>query len=196
MEMVGIPKERKNDYPYQFSGGMRQRVVIAIALVCNPKLLIADEPTTALDITIQAQILSMICNLQRKYGTSVIMITHDLGVVAETCDKVGIMYAGEIVEYGTLVDIFTGSHHHPYTEGLFNSLPNINNRVGKLKPIPGMMPDPRALPEGCAFADRCQYATEACRQKTPETIQVNADHTVACCRYNEPGFIIERSKAQ
>ena len=119
LELVGIPKDRKTEYPYQFSGGMRQRVVIAIALVCNPKLLIADEPTTALDVTIQAQILSMICNLQRKYGTSVIMITHDLGVVAETCDKVGIMYAGEIVEYGTLVDIFTGSHHHPYTEGLF-----------------------------------------------------------------------------
>ena len=118
LELVGIPKERKNDYPYQFSGGMRQRVVIAIALVCNPKLLIADEPTTALDVTIQAQILSMICDLQRKYGTSVIMITHDLGVVAETCDKVGIMYAGEIVEYGTLEDIFTGKDHHPYTTGL------------------------------------------------------------------------------
>lgn len=117
LQMVGIPKERKNDYPYQFSGGMRQRVVIAMALVCNPDLLIADEPTTALDVTIQAQILSMICDLQRKYGTSVIMITHDLGVVAETCDKVGIIYAGETVEYGSLEDIFTGEKHHPYTKG-------------------------------------------------------------------------------
>ena len=139
LELVGIPKERKNDYPYQFSGGMRQRVVIAIALVCNPKLLIADEPTTALDVTIQAQILSMICDLQRKYGTSVIMITHDLGVVAETCDKVGIMYAGEIVEYGTLEDIFTGKNHHPYTTGLFGSIPNLQENTHRLhKPAKGM----------------------------------------------------------
>ena len=125
LEMVGIPAERKKEYPYQFSGGMRQRVVIAMALICNPKLLIADEPTTALDVTIQAQILSMICDLQRKLGTSVILITHDLGVVAETCDKVAIMYAGEIVEYGRLEDIFAGKLHHPYTEGLFGSIPNL-----------------------------------------------------------------------
>lgn len=115
-----------------------QRVVIAIALVCNPKLLIADEPTTALDVTIQAQILSMICDLQRKYGTSVIMITHDLGVVAETCDKVGIMYAGEIVEYGTLEDIFTGENHHPYTTGLFGSIPNLQENARRLHPIEGL----------------------------------------------------------
>ena len=156
LELVGIPKERKNEYPYQFSGGMRQRVVIAIALVCNPKLLIADEPTTALDVTIQAQILSMICNLQRKYGTSVIMITHDLGVVAETCDKVGIMYAGEIVEYGTLVDIFTGEHHHPYTDGLFGSIPSLTENAKRLSPIEGLMPDPTDLPKGCKFAPRCK----------------------------------------
>ena len=147
LQMVGIPKERKNDYPYQFSGGMRQRVVIAMALVCNPDLLIADEPTTALDVTIQAQILSMICDLQRKYGTSVIMITHDLGVVAETCDKVGIIYAGETVEYGSLEDIFTGEKHHPYTKGLFGSIPNLEDNERRLHPIEGCLlytsPSPR-----------------------------------------------------
>ena len=142
LELVGIPRERKTEYPYQFSGGMRQRVVIAIALICNPKLLIADEPTTALDVTIQAQILSMICDLQRRYRTSVIMITHDLGVVAETCDKVAIMYAGEIVEYGTLADIFVGEKHHPYTVGLFQSLPGCSGNKKRLQPIEGLMPDP------------------------------------------------------
>lgn len=140
LELVGIPRERKTEYPYQFSGGMRQRVVIAIALICNPKLLIADEPTTALDVTIQAQILSMICDLQRRYRTSVIMITHDLGVVAETCDKVAIMYAGEIVEYGTLADIFVGEKHHPYTVGLFQSLPGCSGNKKRLQPIEGLMP--------------------------------------------------------
>ena len=167
LQMVGIPKERKNDYPYQFSGGMRQRVVIAMALVCNPDLLIADEPTTALDVTIQAQILSMICDLQRKYGTSVIMITHDLGVVAETCDKVGIIYAGETVEYGSLEDIFTGEKHHPYTKGLFGSIPNLEDNERRLHPIEGLMPDPTKLPDGCAFADRCKQACEVCHQKKP-----------------------------
>ena len=167
LELVGIPKERKNDYPYQFSGGMRQRVVIAIALVCNPKLLIADEPTTALDVTIQAQILSMICDLQRKYGTSVIMITHDLGVVAETCDKVGIMYAGEIVEYGTLEDIFTGKNHHPYTTGLFGSIPNLQENTRRLHPIEGLMPDPTNLPKGCKFAPRCSHCKELCKNTQP-----------------------------
>ena len=195
LELVGIPRERGCEYPHQFSGGMKQRVVIAIALACTPKILIADEPTTALDVTIQAQVLEMMKELRNKYGTAMIMITHDLGIVAESCDYVAVMYAGRIIEYGTLDEIFNNTRH-PYTEGLFNSLPNISNRVGKLRPIPGMMPDPRALPEGCAFADRCQYATEACRQKVPETIQINEEHTVACSRYSEPDFIIERSKAQ
>ena len=195
LELVGIPRERGREYPHQFSGGMKQRVVIAIALACTPKILIADEPTTALDVTIQAQVLEMMKELRNKYGTAMIMITHDLGIVAESCDYVAVMYAGRIIEYGTLDEIFNNTRH-PYTEGLFNSLPNINNRVGKLRPIPGMMPDPRALPEGCAFADRCQYATEACKQKVPETIQISKDHTVACSRYSEPGFIIERSKAK
>ena len=195
LELVGIPRERGIEYPHQFSGGMKQRVVIAIALACTPKILIADEPTTALDVTIQAQVLEMMKDLRDKYGTAMIMITHDLGIVAESCDYVAVMYAGHIIEYGTLDEVFNNTRH-PYTEGLFNSLPNINNRVGKLKPIPGMMPDARSIPEGCAFADRCQYATEACRMKKPETIVVNADHTVACSRYNEPDFMIERSKAK
>lgn len=179
LEMVGIPKERKNDYPYQFSGGMRQRVVIAIALVCNPKLLIADEPTTALDVTIQAQILSMICDLQRKYGTSVIMITHDLGVVAETCDKVGIMYAGEMVEYGTLADIFTGEKHHPYTKGLFGSIPSLTENTRRLHPIEGLMPDPTELPEGCKFAPRCSCCMEICKKKKPTVWEENG-HQIMC----------------
>lgn len=179
LEMVGIPKTRKNEYPYQFSGGMRQRVVIAIALVCNPKLLIADEPTTALDVTIQAQILSMICDLQRKYGTSVIMITHDLGVVAETCDKVGIMYAGEMVEYGTLTDIFTGEFHHPYTEGLFGSIPSLTENTRRLHPIEGLMPDPTQLPEGCKFAPRCTKCMEICKQKKPPVREMGG-HQIRC----------------
>lgn len=184
LEMVGIPKERKNEYPYQFSGGMRQRVVIAIALVCNPKLLIADEPTTALDVTIQAQILSMICDLQRKYGTSVIMITHDLGVVAETCDKVGIMYAGEIVEYGTLADIFTGESHHPYTQGLFGSIPSLTENTRRLHPIEGLMPDPTKLPEGCKFAPRCSRCMEICSRKKPEIWEENG-HQIRCHCFGE-----------
>lgn len=184
LEMVGIPKERKNEYPYQFSGGMRQRVVIAIALVCNPKLLIADEPTTALDVTIQAQILSMICDLQRKYGTSVIMITHDLGVVAETCDKVGIMYAGEIVEYGTLADIFTGKNHHPYTEGLFGSIPSLTEHTKRLHPIEGLMPDPTELPKGCKFAPRCTKCMEICKNEKPKVWEEKG-HQIRCHCFGE-----------
>lgn len=193
LELVGIPKERKNDYPYQFSGGMRQRVVIAIALVCNPKLLIADEPTTALDVTIQAQILSMICDLQRKYGTSVIMITHDLGVVAETCDKVGIMYAGEIVEYGTLEDIFTGENHHPYTTGLFGSIPNLQENAHRLHPIEGLMPDPTNLPKGCNFAPRCSHCTELCKNKQPEVWEKDG-HQIRCHLFSSPEMNSENAK--
>lgn len=179
LEMVGIPKERKNEYPHQFSGGMRQRVVIAIALVCNPLLLIADEPTTALDVTIQAQILSMICELQRIYETSVIMITHDLGVVAETCDNVAIMYAGEIVEYGALTDIFSDRAHHPYTDGLFSSIPSLTERSRRLHPIEGLLPDPTNLPKGCKFSPRCARCMEKCRREEPKVYSDNG-HSIRC----------------
>ena len=190
LELVGIQRERGAAYPHQFSGGMKQRVVIAIALACDPTLLIADEPTTALDVTIQAQVLELMHELKEKFRTSMIMITHDLGIVAEMCDKVAIMYAGRVVEYGSTADIYE-TRLHPYTEGLFNSLPNLENREAELKPIPGLMPDPTHLPKGCAFAPRCRYATEACKEKLPEVRHVNATHTVCCTRYDEPDFQIE-----
>lgn len=193
LELVGIPAGRAGEYPHQFSGGMRQRVVIAIALACNPKLLIADEPTTALDVTIQAQVLELMKELIEKYQTSVIMITHDLGIVAEICDEVAVMYAGSIVESGTLEDVFNRTMH-PYTEGLFNSLPNINRRGEDLHPIPGLMPDPTNLPEGCVFAPRCSYAGEECRKARPELRPVSGTHKVACAAYLREGFQIERSK--
>ena len=167
LELVSIPAARKNEYPHQFSGGMKQRVVIAMALACNPALLIADEPTTALDVTIQAQVLAMIAELKEKLETSMILITHDLGVVAQTCDKVAIMYAGEIVESGTVEDIFEGEHHHPYTEGLFGSIPDRHENSRRLKPITGLMPDPTNLPAGCKFHPRCPHCMEICRQQEP-----------------------------
>jgi len=193
LEIVGIPRERGREYPHQFSGGMKQRVVIAIALACNPRVLIADEPTTALDVTIQAQVLDLMRSLRKKYKTAMIMITHDLGIVADICDDVAVMYAGRIIEKGSLDDVFNNTLH-PYTEGLFNSLPNIKKRQAKLKPIPGMMPDPAKLPEGCAFADRCPYATEACKQTLPELTLQSDTHSVACIRYSDENFKIERSR--
>ncbi len=184
-ELVGIPANRKVEYPHQFSGGMKQRIVIAIALACEPKVLIADEPTTALDVTIQAQVLALMEELREKLGMAMIMITHGLGIVAETCDKVAVMYAGEIIEMGSLVDIFEGDKHHPYTVGLFNAIPNLEEETDRLKPIDGMMPDPADLPPGCNFAPRCPYATEACSAATPEAIEVDPGHTVACIRFRE-----------
>lgn len=184
LEMVGIPGNRSDEYPHQFSGGMKQRVIIAMALVCNPQLLIADEPTTALDVTIQAQVLDLMKNLKEKYNTSMLMITHDLGIVAEVCDTVSIMYAGQIVEHGTLEDIFE-STSHPYTEGLFGSLPNIDNRTARLKPIPGLMPDPTNLPSGCPFHPRCKYATEECAKRMPVKTQLSDTHSVCCLAYEE-----------
>ena len=179
LEMVNIPADRGIEFPHQFSGGMKQRVVIAMALACSPDILIADEPTTALDVTIQAQVLDMIRELKRNYDMSMIMITHDLGIVAEICDTVAIVYAGRIVEYGSLKDIFDRTAH-PYTKGLFDSLPNMDDRTQRLKPIPGLMPDPTDLPAGCAFCPRCAFATEKCKTVQPELTDLGGGHTVAC----------------
>ena len=183
-DLVGISRTRYNDYPFEFSGGMKQRVVIAMALACNPELLLADEPTTALDVTIQAQILELMANLKKQYGASMILITHDLGVVAQNCDNVAIVYAGQIIEYGSKYDIFV-NRKHPYTKGLFDSLPNIEDDVDRLKPIAGSMPDPANLPEGCAFHPRCPYATEACRSGEIPLVEVSPTHKCRCCRIGE-----------
>ncbi len=186
MEMVGIEGGRCNEYPHQFSGGMKQRIVIAIALACNPSLLIADEPTTALDVTIQAQVLDLIDNLKKKFNTSLVLITHDLGVVAEVCDKVAIVYAGKIVEYGNLKHIYNNPLH-PYTKGLFGSIPDFSHKAHRLNPIKGLMPDPSNLPEGCAFAERCPHASDVCRNKQPENLEVETGHFVRCLLYEKEG---------
>jgi len=193
LETVGIPRSRGNEFPHQFSGGMKQRVVIAIALACNPKLLIADEPTTALDVTIQAQVLELMKTLKDKNDTSMILITHDLGIVAEVCDEVAVMYAGRIVEKGSLREIFDETLH-PYTEGLFNSLPNINDRSAKLKPIQGLMPDPTDLPPGCTFAPRCGYAKDECLRRQPRLACMAGTHYVSCLAYERSDFHIGRGK--
>ena len=179
LELVGIKGERAKDYPHQFSGGMKQRVIIAMALACNPKLLIADEPTTALDVTIQAQVLELMRKLKEQYQTSMIMITHDLGIVAEICDYVAVMYAGNIVEYGRLEQIFHRPSH-PYTKGLFDCIPNMLDEEMKLVPIHGLTPDPTNLPKGCHFNPRCPYATEKCCQQVPEMYEVEPGHFVQC----------------
>lgn len=184
LELVGIPGERAGEYPYQFSGGMKQRVVIAIALACSPDLLIADEPTTALDVTIQAQVLKLINELKQKYHMSMLMITHDLGIVAEVCDEVSVIYAGYIVEHGTLEDIFDNMMH-PYTKGLFDALPDIDVRRSELKPIKGLTPDPTNLPSGCPFHPRCDYVMEACSQALPELKWISPTHCVQCHLYKD-----------
>ncbi len=181
MELVGIPKTRYGEYPHQFSGGMKQRIVIAIALACNPQLLIADEPTTALDVTIQAQVLERMKSLKAQFNTSLLMITHDLGVVAQTCDKVAIMYAGEIVEYGTLKDIFK-SPQHPYTLGLFGSIPSLDKDEDRLRPIGGLTPDAANLPQGCKFHPRCEYAKPICSERVVKAFVVAGEHRVACLK--------------
>ena len=181
LETVGISRERASDYPHQFSGGMKQRVIIAIALVLNPKILLADEPTTALDVTIQAQVLDTIQALRKKLDMSMILITHDLGIVAQTCEQVAIIYGGEVVEYADVFTIFE-NRMHPYTQGLFNSIPKLNEDVNRLVPIEGLMPDPTNLPTGCKFCTRCQYATDRCREEHPEMIDVGNGHLVRCFR--------------
>ena len=184
LKMVGISADRYHEYPHQFSGGMKQRVVIAIALACNPDLLLADEPTTALDVTIQAQVLDLIGELRKKYNTAMLLITHDMGVVATTCDNVAVIYAGNIIEYGSKEQIFDHPSH-PYTIGLFGAIPSMSEDEEWLHPIDGLPPDPAALPEGCAFHPRCPYATEECR-KQPIAMQTTSDgHQCRCCHIQQ-----------
>lgn len=179
LEMVGIRPERFNDYPHQLSGGMKQRVVIAIALACNPELLIADEPTTALDVTIQAQVLDMIKGLRDKLGTALLLITHDFGIVADICNKCAVVYAGQIVEVGTVEDIFDRPQH-PYTIGLFESIPSLVKDVERLQPVQGQIIDPTDLPPYCSFCDRCGRAGEECRSQDPSLTEVGPGHFVRC----------------
>ena len=182
LAMVGIVPERYKDYPHQFSGGMKQRIVIAIALACEPELLIADEPTTALDVTIQAQILDMMRKLQKDQGTSMILITHDLGVVAEMCDHCAVMYAGELVEYGTVEEIFDHPKH-PYTQALYQSIPSLDKDVKRLHVVPGMVTDPSNLPTYCSFADRCEKKCDKCMANDPVMQDLGNGHFVKCLQY-------------
>jgi len=179
LELVGLPADRKHEYPHQFSGGMKQRVVIAMALTCEPKLILADEPTTALDVTIQAQILKMMKELKKRLNTAMIFITHDLGVVAQICDRVAIMYAGEIIEIGTTEDLFEAANHHPYTEGLFGSIPDLTKSSRRLNPVEGLMPDPTNPPRGCKFHPRCPKCMELCKTKNPANYS-SGSHTIKC----------------
>lgn len=180
LNIVGIPSERYGDYPHQFSGGMKQRVVIAIALACRPELIIADEPTTALDVTIQAQVLELMKNLRKEFNIAMLLITHDFGVVADICDRCVVIYAGEVVESGSVAQIFD-SPCHPYTIGLFDSLPSLDKDVERLKPIPGLMIDPMKLPGGhCSFYERCEKRGEACGRGEPPFVEVQSGHFVRC----------------
>ena len=179
LELVGIPRDRYGEYPHQFSGGMKQRIVIAMAMVCHPDLLIADEPTTALDVTIQAQVLEMIDNVKAELGSSMLLITHDLGVIAEMCERVGVIYAGQIVEIGTTEQIFNETSH-PYTVGLFGAIPTLDTKVERLKPIDGLMPDPANLPQGYKFSPRCPRKLDICEEKEPELKELGDGHSCRC----------------
>lgn len=179
LTLVGIEPSRKNSYPHELSGGMKQRVVIAMALACSPEVLIADEPTTALDVTIQAQVMEMMEELKSKLDMSMILITHDLGLIARICDNVAVMYSGEVIEYGTFEDLFVSDTHHPYTVGLFGSIPNIKDDKPRLQPIPGLMPDPANLPSGCKFHPRCPNCMEICKTVCPE-VYANGTHQIKC----------------
>lgn len=186
MEMVGIPAARKTEFAHQFSGGMKQRIIIAMSLIAQPELLLADEPTTALDVTIQAQILDMMSGLKEKFNTAVILITHDLGVVAEFCDRVAVIYNGKVVEQGTVEQIFSRVKNHPYTTGLLDCIPDLESTARRLIPIPGQMPDPTRLPEGCYFADRCGHCMEICKHVQPEKYDEDG-HEIFCHLYKLQG---------
>ena len=183
LKETGLPRVERmvNEYPFQLSGGQRQRVMIALALACKPEILIADEPTTALDVTIQAQILTLMNRLKEQTGTAILFITHDLGVVAETCDDVVVMYCGRIVEKGTVFDIFQKTAH-PYTEGLFNSIPKIGVRAEELEVIPGNVPNPKYMPKGCKFSDRCKYCFDKCLEEEPGFADLGNGHFSRCWR--------------
>ena len=187
LTLVGIPApaDRARQYPHQLSGGMRQRVLIAMALVMNPALVIADEPTTALDVTIQAQILELLADLQRRFGTSIAMITHDLGVIAEVASRVVVMYGGEVVEEARVETLFTAAHH-PYTEGLLHAMPRVGRRQERLAVIPGNVPPPTAWPSGCRFRDRCPYAWDRCEREHPPLYQIGEGHVSRCHLADEP----------
>lgn len=190
LELVGIPAaaQRAKEYPHQMSGGMRQRVMIAISLVCNPRLLLADEPTTALDVTIQAQILDLIVKLAKEFNTALLMITHDLGVVAEIAQNMAVMYAGRVVEQGKVADVFSNPHH-PYTVGLMNSIPRLDGgKKQHLHTIEGVVPDLSVLPIGCTFADRCEYAKEKCYEEFPP-VRVLANARQVACHYPLGGIV-------
>jgi peptide/nickel transport system ATP-binding protein len=182
--MVGIPPERQNEYPFQFSGGMKQRIVIAMALIGEPELLLADEPTTALDVTIQAQILELMRNLQHQFNTSMILITHDLGIVVEVCSKVAVIYSGQIIEFGTIQDIYKKTENHPYTEGLFKCIPDLKTDAKRLTPIQGQMPNPEDKLTGCPFYDRCEKKRPECATETLP-VYVNGTHSVKCFLYKD-----------
>ncbi len=183
LEKVGIPAARKTEFPHQFSGGMKQRIVIAIALACRPRLILADEPTTALDVTIQAQVLTMMLELKKELNTAMLMITHDLGIVAQTCQKVAVMYAGVIMEYGNVEDIFDTDRVHPYTRGLFLAIPKLDEQTDRLIPIDGLVPDPTVKQPGCPFAERCGYCMEKCKKALPDMYEAGATHQIRCFRY-------------
>ena len=184
LSMVGIPPARKAEFPYQFSGGMKQRIVIAMALIAEPELLLADEPTTALDVTIQAQILDMMSRLKQQFNTAIVLITHDLGVVAEFCDRVAVVYAGRVVEQGTVEQVFARTRNHPYTVGLLNCIPDLESTAARLEPIPGQMVDPTQLPPGCAFADRCAHCMDVCRRQMPGMYERDG-HRILCHLFKE-----------
>ncbi|WP_391120169.1 ABC transporter ATP-binding protein [Psychrobacillus sp. L3] len=186
LKEVGLPRAEDlyNEYPHQLSGGMRQRIMIAIAMACNPKLLICDEPTTALDVTVQAQILELMNHLKETNDMGIIMITHDLGVVAEVCDNVMVMYAGQVVEKANVIELFQNPKH-PYTKGLLDSIPQLEGKIEKLGSIPGTVPSPENMPVGCRFYDRCKYAMGKCKLETPPTVEIKENHSTACWLYEE-----------
>ena len=187
LQMVGIPPERRNEFPFQFSGGMKQRIIIAMALIGEPELILADEPTTALDVTIQAQILELMRGLQAKFNTSLIFITHDLGAVVEICSRVAVIYSGQIMEMGTVEDVYSRKNNHPYTDGLFKCIPDLKTDALRLTPIDGSMPDPHELPAGCKFYARCTHRKDVCLREEPGCYR-KGTHAVKCWLFEEMGW--------